>query len=75
MTASIAQRLVRSGSLSGADHVMQNSLIESDRDHLIHPVVSWSQHEQRGVTVLDSGDGVFLRDVEGNVLLDGFAGL
>jgi putrescine aminotransferase len=75
MTTSIAQRLVRSGSLSGADHAMQNSLIESDRDHLIHPVVSWSQHEQRGVTVLESGNGAYLRDIEGNVLLDGFAGL
>lgn len=54
---------------------MQNSLIESDREHLIHPVVSWSQHEQRGVTVLESGKGAYLRDMEGNTLLDGFAGL
>ncbi|HYS45399.1 MAG TPA: aminotransferase class III-fold pyridoxal phosphate-dependent enzyme, partial [Rhizomicrobium sp.] len=54
---------------------MQNSLIESDRDHLIHPVISWAQHEQRGVTVLESGDGAYLRDIEGRVLLDGFSGL
>lgn len=54
---------------------MQNSLIESDREHLIHPVVSWSQHEQRGVTVLESGKGAYLKDIEGNTLLDGFAGL
>jgi adenosylmethionine-8-amino-7-oxononanoate aminotransferase len=54
---------------------MHNSLIESDRDHLIHPVVSWSQHEQRGVTVLESGDGAYLRDTEGRELLDGFSGL
>jgi putrescine aminotransferase len=75
MTPSIAQRLVMSDPSEGAGHVMQNSLIESDREHLIHPVVSWSQHEQRGVTVLESGKGVFLRDMEGNTLLDGFAGL
>jgi putrescine---pyruvate transaminase len=54
---------------------MQNSLIESDRDHLIHPVISWSQHEKRGVTVLESGEGAYLRDAEGRVLLDGFSGL
>lgn len=54
---------------------MQNSLIESDREHLIHPVTSWSQHEQRGVTLLESGEGAYLRDSEGRVLLDGFSGL
>ncbi|SEJ58945.1 aspartate aminotransferase family protein [Paraburkholderia diazotrophica] len=51
------------------------SLVESDRQHLIHPVVSYRAHEARGVTVLDSADGVFLRDIEGNQLLDAFSGL
>ncbi|MPW20703.1 aminotransferase class III-fold pyridoxal phosphate-dependent enzyme [Paraburkholderia sp. CNPSo 3157] len=51
------------------------SLVESDRKHLIHPVVSYRAHEARGVTVLDSADGVFLRDMEGNQLLDAFSGL
>ncbi|AOK48926.1 hypothetical protein WT60_18220 [Burkholderia sp. MSMB617WGS] len=51
------------------------SLIEADRRHLIHPVVSYRAHEARGVTVLDSADGVFLRDAEGNELLDAFSGL
>ncbi|SIT47956.1 conserved hypothetical protein [Paraburkholderia piptadeniae] len=51
------------------------SLVESDRKHLIHPVVSYRAHEARGVTVLDSADGVFLRDIEGNQLLDAFSGL
>ena len=32
-------------------------------------------HEARGVTVMQSGKGVFLTDVDGNELLDGFAGL
>jgi adenosylmethionine-8-amino-7-oxononanoate aminotransferase len=54
---------------------MNNSLIQSDRDHLIHPVTSWKGHEQRGVTVLESGEGAYLRDAQGNVLLDGFSGL
>ncbi|BCG02146.1 aspartate aminotransferase family protein (plasmid) [Paraburkholderia sp. PGU19] len=51
------------------------SLIESDRKHLIHPVVSYRAHEARGVTVLDSAQGVYLRDIDGNELLDAFSGL
>ncbi len=55
--------------------MLTNSLIELDREHLIHPVTSWAGHEQRGVTVLDSGKGVYLTDREGHVLLDAFSGL
>ncbi|CAN7620601.1 aspartate aminotransferase family protein [Trinickia sp. LjRoot230] len=51
------------------------SLIEADRRHLIHPVVSYRAHEARGVTVLDSAQGVFLRDIHGKELLDAFSGL
>lgn len=51
------------------------SLIEADRKHLIHPVVSYRAHEARGVTVLESAQGVFLRDADGNELLDAFSGL
>jgi adenosylmethionine-8-amino-7-oxononanoate aminotransferase len=52
-----------------------NSLVELDRDHLIHPVTAFRAHEQRGVTILESGRGMFLRDSEGRELLDAFAGL
>ncbi|MCW2387325.1 adenosylmethionine-8-amino-7-oxononanoate aminotransferase [Sphingobium sp. B11D3B] len=52
-----------------------NSLIESDRAHWIHPVAPWRDHEERGVTVLRSGKGAYLTDIEGHELLDGFAGL
>ncbi|UHC15414.1 aminotransferase class III-fold pyridoxal phosphate-dependent enzyme [Methylobacterium currus] len=52
-----------------------NSLIELDRDHLIHPVISWKGHEARGATVLQSADGACLTDAEGHTLLDGFSGL
>jgi putrescine aminotransferase len=55
--------------------MLANSLVELDRHHLIHPVTSWSSHEQRGVTILESGQGVYLTDSEGKTLLDGFAGL
>ncbi|RDJ98796.1 aspartate aminotransferase family protein [Paraburkholderia lacunae] len=52
-----------------------HSLIEADRKHLIHPVINYRAHEARGVTVLDSASGAFLRDAAGNELLDAFSGL
>ena len=55
--------------------MLANSLVELDRQHLIHPVTSWTGHEQRGVTVLKSGRGAYLTDASGKTLLDGFAGL
>ena len=51
------------------------SLIEADRKHLIHPVINYRAHEARGVTVLESASGAFLRDADGNELLDAFSGL
>ncbi len=52
-----------------------SSLRTLDKEHLIHPVSGWRAHEQRGVTVLESGHGCTLRDADGNELLDAFAGL
>lgn len=55
--------------------MLSNSLIELDRQHLVHPVISWREHESRGATVLQSAQGCWLRDASGNEILDGFAGL
>lgn len=52
-----------------------DNLIGLDRDHLIHPVAAWRAHEARGVTVLESGKGAWLKDANGHELLDAFAGL
>jgi adenosylmethionine-8-amino-7-oxononanoate aminotransferase len=55
---------------------MQTStLLALDRDHLIHPLVNYRAHEQRGATILESGQGAYLRDAQGNELLDAFSGL
>jgi adenosylmethionine-8-amino-7-oxononanoate aminotransferase len=51
------------------------SLVDLDRQHLIHPVTNFRAHEQRGVTVLAEGKGAYLRDAQGNELLDAFSGL
>lgn len=75
MTSDIAENDLDAGRSAQAAKHIRNSLIESDRRHLIHPVVSWSRHEKRGVTLLESGEGAYLRDAQGHVLLDGFSGL
>lgn len=51
------------------------SLIDLDRQHLIHPVSNFRAHEAKGVTVLTSGRGAYLQDSQGNELLDAFSGL
>ena len=53
----------------------KKSLVDLDRQFLLHPVSNPRAHEERGVTVLDSGKGAWLRDIEGRELLDAFSGL
>jgi adenosylmethionine-8-amino-7-oxononanoate aminotransferase len=54
----------------------KRTLVDLDRQHLIHPVSNLRAHERRGVTILESGhDGVWLRDIDGRELLDAFSGL
>lgn len=55
--------------------MIANSLLENDKAHWIHPVASWRDHEARGATILRSGKGTYLTDIDGHELLDGFAGL
>ncbi len=55
--------------------MLANDLAELDRAHLIHPVMSWRDHEVRGPHVLTAGEGAYVTDAEGRRLLDGFSGL
>ena len=52
-----------------------STLTDLDRNHLIHPVTNFRGHEDKGVTILKSGQGAWLTDIDGNKLLDAFAGL
>jgi adenosylmethionine-8-amino-7-oxononanoate aminotransferase len=52
-----------------------DALVALDRAHLVHPVASWRQHEERGPRVLASARGSWLTDDLGHQLLDAFAGL
>lgn len=54
---------------------MLNDLVTLDKRHLIHPVVPWRGHEQRGVRVLTAGKGAYVMDADGATLIDGFSGL
>ncbi|MFT8420487.1 MAG: aminotransferase class III-fold pyridoxal phosphate-dependent enzyme [Gluconacetobacter sp.] len=51
------------------------TLLRIDRDHLIHPVSAWRDHEEAGARILRSGKGAWLTDIHGKELLDGFSGL
>lgn len=51
------------------------TLLDMDRDHLIHPVTSFRGHEAHGAILLQSGRGMWLTDMDGKELLDAFAGL
>ena len=53
----------------------KKTLVDLDRQHLIHPLSNLRAHEKRGVTVLESGHGAWLRDMDGRELLDAFSGL
>lgn len=55
--------------------MLQPSLVELDRKHLIHPVSSFRGHQDKGATIIKSADGVWLTDIDGNQILDAFSGL
>lgn len=55
--------------------MLTNSLVELDRQHLVHPVSSFRGHEARGVRLLRSAKGATVTDADGRQLIDGFAGL
>lgn len=48
---------------------------EMDRRHLAHPFTALAQHERTGPTLMASGSGVTLTDVDGREYLDAMAGL
>lgn len=65
MESTLKHQLVRSN----------RSLVEIDRNHLIHPVSSFREHEREGARILTAGEGMWLTDSDGRRVLDAFAGL
>ena len=53
-----------------------NDTIEGkDLQHLLHPSTNLAQHQQHGPVVLESADGIYVRDNHGKQYLEGMAGL
>jgi len=53
----------------------KEALLTYDRQHLFHPVLAPSVHEEHGALLLKSAKGAYVKDVDGHELLDGFSGL
>jgi adenosylmethionine-8-amino-7-oxononanoate aminotransferase len=53
----------------------RQALLDLDRRHWVHPVVSLRQHEAIGSTVWRSAEGVHLIDIDGRRVQDAFSGL
>ncbi len=51
------------------------ALIEKDLEYVLHPVTNLHRHAERGPLVLAHGEGSRVWDTDGNVFIDGFAGL
>jgi adenosylmethionine-8-amino-7-oxononanoate aminotransferase len=55
--------------------VSRSELWRKDRDHLLHPWAEFPAFEERGSLVIAEGEGVWVRDLEGNRYLDGVGGM
>lgn len=51
------------------------ALTESDSKYLVHPVSNFRDHQEKGVKILTSGNGAWLKAADGESYLDAFAGL
>ena len=54
---------------------LPNSIEARDRNTVIHGLTDLKAHQERGPTVIESGHGVFVRDVHGNEYIEGMSGL
>lgn len=53
--------------------INQATLLEQDREHLLHPLHHPTAHESP--LIIESGDGIWLHTVDGKAYIDGLAGL
>lgn len=52
-----------------------NTLNQLDIDHHLHPQTNLRQHEEIGPLIIESGDGPYVVDTEGNRYFEGMSGL
>ncbi|MEM1432285.1 MAG: aspartate aminotransferase family protein [Pseudomonadota bacterium] len=58
-----------------SNHLPTAELQALDAAHHMHPFTAGTELAEKGVRVITSANGVFLKDSEGNEILDGMAGL
>jgi putrescine aminotransferase len=58
-----------------SNHLPTSELQALDGAHHMHPFTTNDELKDRGARVITSGKGVYLRDSEGNEILDAMAGL
>ncbi len=56
-------------------HAKPNSTAARDVAHVLHPYTNARRHEERGPTVLERGDGIYVYDDNGKEYIEGLAGL
>lgn len=56
-------------------HAKPNSTAARDIAHVLHPYTNARRHEERGPTVLERGDGIYVYDDNGKEYIEGLAGL
>ena len=52
-----------------------NSPHARDVASILHPMTNPGKHEKDGPLILDEGNGVYVKDLEGNEYIEGMAGL
>lgn len=57
------------------DQPLPNSPAARDLRYMVHPYTNLRRHEERGPTIIERGQGVYVYDDEGNEMIEGLAGL
>lgn len=53
-----------------------SELIELDKKHFLHPTSPIKQQQEKGATfIFDKGEGIYLKDIHGNKVIDGLSSL
>ena len=55
--------------------MLKNSLPARDAKAVVHGLTNLSEHAVRGASVIESGHGVWVRDIEGREYLEAMSGL
>lgn len=52
-----------------------SSLVQKDKQYLLHPYTDAVQHQQKGPLIIERGEGIFVFDEQGKDYIEGMSGL